>query len=176
MPNSGRSKCMSDFTVTSTNKTALRKLTEKIADLATLDNLVQDVLTKNPWGCTPYSTGTSSNPAIEKTKTQYGGSVSYENTEAKTVGSIPVHAPTRSALENVLSTISGTASISSAIGGTASHDPSGDTGTVTLKCHFTNDELVNVVFTRESVRISGYEDDSIRTTIENWADGVPALA
>jgi hypothetical protein len=33
-----------------------------------------------------------------------------------------------------------------------------------------------VTFARQQVSISSYEDDAIRTVIETWADGVPALA
>jgi hypothetical protein len=33
-----------------------------------------------------------------------------------------------------------------------------------------------VNFSRTQVTISSYEDDSIRTRIETWADGVTALA
>ena len=33
-----------------------------------------------------------------------------------------------------------------------------------------------VTFTRKTVRISSREDDAIRTTVETWADAVPALA
>jgi len=36
-------------------------------------------------------------------------------------------------------------------------------------------EIYYVTFSRDSVRISSYQDDSIRSTIETWADSVPAL-
>lgn len=62
------------------------------------------------------------------------------------------------------------------MGGTPSHDPSDDGFSVTLKCHDANGELYNVSFTRENVTISSYEADSIRTTLETWADGKTVLA
>jgi hypothetical protein len=52
----------------------------------------------------------------------------------------------------------------------------GDTFSATLKCHDPNGELYFVNFSRQQVAISSYEDDSIRTRIETWADGVSALA
>ncbi len=33
-----------------------------------------------------------------------------------------------------------------------------------------------VTFTRWTVRISSYQGDAIKTTVEAWADAVPALA
>jgi len=32
-----------------------------------------------------------------------------------------------------------------------------------------------VTFTRKTVRVSSYQDDAIKTTVEDWADAVPAL-
>jgi hypothetical protein len=56
------------------------------------------------------------------------------------------------------------------------HDIAGDTYSATLKCHDPNGELYFVTFSRQQVSISSYEDDAIRTVIETWSDGVPALA
>jgi hypothetical protein len=36
--------------------------------------------------------------------------------------------------------------------------------------------MYTVNFSRQQVTISSYEDDSIRTRIETWADGVSTLA
>ena len=32
-----------------------------------------------------------------------------------------------------------------------------------------------VTFTRKTVRLSFYQDDAIKTTVETWADGIPWL-
>jgi len=32
-----------------------------------------------------------------------------------------------------------------------------------------------VTFTRKTVRVSSYQDDAIKTTVEDWADAVPEL-
>ena len=44
------------------------------------------------------------------------------------------------------------------------------------KCHDANSEIYYVTFSRDTVRITSYQNDSIRTTVETWADSVPALA
>jgi lipoate-protein ligase A len=61
-------------------------------------------------------------------------------------------------------------------GGSAVHDADRDTFSVVLKCHDPNGELYFVTFSRQQVALSSYEDESIRTVIETWADGVTALA
>ena len=60
--------------------------------------------------------------------------------------------------------------------GTPVHDLESDTFSATLKCHDPSGEMYFVNISRGQVVISSYEDDSIRTRIETWADGVPALA
>ena len=59
---------------------------------------------------------------------------------------------------------------------TAVHNEGADNFSASLKCHDPNGELYQVNFSRQQVTISSYEDDAIRTRIETWADGVPALA
>ena len=44
---------MADFVEKSVVRTATRGLATPIADVATFDAILQDVLTNNPWGCTP---------------------------------------------------------------------------------------------------------------------------
>jgi hypothetical protein len=40
----------------------------------------------------------------------------------------------------------------------------------------TNGEIYSVTFKRDSVTLSSYEADSIRTGLENWADAIGILA
>ncbi len=51
-----------------------------------------------------------------------------------------------------------------------------DTYAATLKCHDPNGELFNVNLSRSQVTLTSYSDDSIRTRVETWADGVAVLA
>jgi hypothetical protein len=100
----------------------------------------------------------------------------YEDALAKTVGSISVKAPTSPALTTDISTITGTAALSTAMGRTPSHDSSEDTFSCTVKCHASNGENYSITFKRDSVVVSSYEADSILTAVETWADTIPALA
>jgi hypothetical protein len=59
--------------------------------------------------------------------------------------------------------------------GTVSRNPAADSYAVSLKCHDASGELFFLNLARDRVTLSSYRDDAIRTRIENWAEGVPAL-
>ncbi len=62
------------------------------------------------------------------------------------------------------------------MGGTPSHDRPQGIISCTIKAHYSNGELFTVRFSRDSVTLSSYEADAIRTGIEAWADTVALLA
>jgi hypothetical protein len=169
---------MGDFTQKSVVKSAVRKLASPIADYTTFNALVQDILDNNPWGCTSYITSGVTKPGVERSKEAYAASIVYENSEAKTVATIPVRGPTMAAVNTAVTQISGNAAITGAMGAgvTASRDSSEDTFSCTLKCHASNGELYSVTFKRDSITLSSYDADAIRTGLESWADGIGILA
>jgi len=113
---------------------------------------------------------------VQKTSEYYTGKVVYENVEGKNVGQISIKAGTAAGFDTLVSTILANTALESSMGGTGSHDSSGDNFSVTLKCHTETGELYNVRFGREEIALSSFEADSIMTTIETWADEIPALA
>ncbi|MDK2974608.1 MAG: hypothetical protein PWP08_979 [Methanofollis sp.] len=44
-----------------------------------------------------------------------------------------------------------------------------------LRCRDATGETYDVAFSRESVRVTSYEDDAVLAVVETWADGVAAL-
>lgn len=169
---------MGDFTQKSVVKSAIRNLATPIADYATFSALIQDVLENNPWGCTAYESSGVAKPAVEKSKEAYSATIVYENAEAKTVGSIPIRGPTMAAVNTAITQITGNTTITTGMGTgvTASHDSSEDSFSCTIKAHASNGELYSVSFKRDSVTVSSYEADSIKTGLETWADSVAILA
>ncbi|QXO93739.1 hypothetical protein KSK55_10280 [Methanospirillum purgamenti] len=167
---------MADFVQKSTVKSAGRKLSTPLASKTVLNTIIGNILVDNPWSCTSYVSGGETLPAVQKTSEAYSGKVIYENTQGKAVGTITVKAPTSGAFDTDMTTILANTAFETAMGGTASHDSSEDSFTVTLKGHTASGELFNVRFTREAITVSSYEADAILTTIETWADTVPDLA
>lgn len=167
---------MADFVQKAAVKSAVRKLAAPIADLTTFTSLVQDIIDNNPWGCTTYVSAGVSMPAIARGSESYTGTVVYEDAQAKTVGRISVRAPTSSGFNTNVSTILATAALGTAMGGTPSHDSSEDGFSVALKCHHSSGELYTVTLKRDSITVSSYESDAIRTSLDTWADTIGILA
>ena len=73
--------------------------------------------------------------------------------------------------------ITGNATITGTMGSgvPALRDISEDTFSKTLKCHASNGEIFMVSFKRDSISLTSYDAGSIRTTLETWAGGIPAL-
>jgi len=53
--------------------------------------------------------------------------------------------------------------------------PDADAFSCRLKCRDANGKTCYVALSRESVRITSYEDTAVLATVEAWADGVAAL-
>ncbi len=166
---------MADFIETSNTRTSVRELTTPIADAAAFDAIIQDVLANNPFGCVDYIQAGVTHDGVEKNRESYTVKVNYEDTEANRVGSVSAKAPDITAYDAVTLEIMGNTVLSVSMGGTAVHDVENDAFSCQLKCHDPNGETYYVTFSRDSVRISSYQDDAIRTTVETWADGVAAL-
>ena len=167
---------MADFIETANTRTAVRELAAPIPDITTFEAVVQNVLDTNPFGCVPYVQGGVTYDGVEKNRESYTARVNYEDLEAKTVGSIAVKAPDATAFGACATEIMGNAALTAAMGGDPVRDTDRDSFTCQLKCHDASGEIYYVTFGRDSVRITSYEADANRSTVEIWADSVPALA
>ena len=168
---------MADFVQTTVNKTALRDLAVPIADVESFDTIIQAVITDNPFGCVGY-TGSDGQPvaAVIRNREHYTAKVNFVNGEGKKVGTVSLQSPTIAAFEANAAEAMENAALAAAMGGEAERDFAHETYYCQLKCHDPSGDDYYVTFTRTSVRISSYQDDAIRTAVENWADAVPALA
>jgi hypothetical protein len=166
---------MADFTQTSIVKTAVRDLAAPIVDAATFSGISEDIIANNPWGCTAYSPSGVEHAAVEKASEAYTAKVMYEDTLGAVIGETSAEAPTLAAYNAAKTKLLGNTVLETAMGGSTVHNPDSETFNTRLKCHAANGELFYVSFTRKSVRVSSYEDDTLLSTIETWADGVTAL-
>jgi hypothetical protein len=167
---------MADFTENTTIRSAIRRLANPLPGVASLDAIVQSVILNNPFGCVSYMNSGVNHPPVEKTKETYMARFVYQAADAKRIGSGSEGYNTITGFNAGIAAMLSNAANNAAHGGTPVHDEEGDTYSVTLKCHDPNGELYFVNLSRQQVTISSYTDNSIRTRIETWADGVPALA
>ena len=166
---------MADFVQTTNTKSAVRDLTIPIATITAFDDLVQDIIDTNPFGCTSYvERGVTIDPVV-RSQERYDAKVVYENPEADTVGDVSVQVESVSAFGTAAAHVMADDDLAAAIGGTQSRDTENDTFYCKLKCHDANGETYYVTLSRSKVRISSYADDAIRTAVEAWADLKPEL-
>lgn len=166
---------MVDFIENGTTKSAVRKLTDPIADADAFDTLVQSVITTNPFGCVSYMSSGANHPPVEKTREMYTARFVYEDIDAKRVGTGSESYNSLAGFNSGIAAVIANASNVAAHGGSVSRNNAGDTYAVTLKCHDPNGEMFYVNFSRSQVTVTSYTDDAIRIRVETWADGVPAL-
>ena len=133
---------MANFVQGSVVKRAVRDLAAPIPDVAAFTEIVDDVVTSNPFGCTAYQVGTENHAAVEKARESYTGRIIYENGEAETVGQVAVKCPTVAAYTANVATVLGNAALATAMGGTAVHETDTDSFSAVLRCHAANGEIL----------------------------------
>ena len=167
---------MADFVQSTNVKSAVRVLATPIADVAAFNTIVQSVLTGNPFACVAYMTAGTTHAPVEKTRETYVVKIVYQDGDAKTVGTDSGKFNTIAGFNAGAAAYLASAAIATAHGGTAVRDMDNETFSATVKCHDPNGEIYMVTFNRDTVSLTSYSDDSIRTKVETWADTVPALA
>jgi len=166
---------MADFTTSNTTKSAVRKIAAPLADVTAFDNLVQGVITNNPFQCVSYNAQGVNHPPVERSKQGYTARIIYQDADAKVIALITIRAPTIAAFTSVANQIVASAPIATALGGTPARDSDNEKYAATLKCHDANGEIYFVNFSRDQVTLTSFSDDAIRSRVETWADTVPAL-
>ncbi|MDP2797192.1 MAG: hypothetical protein Q8N94_06760 [Methanoregula sp.] len=167
---------MADFVQSNVTKSAVRELASPIANVATFNTIVQSVITDNPFACVSYMTAGVTHDPVEKTREGYTVKIIYQDTDAKTVGSLSDKFTNLAGFNAGATAILTDTALSTAHGGTAVRDSDNETFSATLKCHDPNGELFMVNFSRERISLTSYSDEAIRTKVEDWADTVAALA
>ena len=167
---------MADFIQNSQTKTAVRELASPITDVAAFNTIVQSVITDNPFACVSYMTAGENHAPVEKTREAYTARITYEDVNAKNVGTGAHRFSTLAGFNAGVTALLAAAAVTTAHAGTAVHDAGDDSFTATLRCHDANGELYMVNFSRDRVTLTSYSDEAIRTAVETWADTVPALA
>jgi hypothetical protein len=166
---------MADFTTSNTTKSAVRKIAAPLADVTAFDNLVQGVITNNPFQCVSYNAQGVNHPPVERSKQGYTARIIYQDADAKIIALITIRAPTIAAFTSVANQIVASTPIATALGGTPARDSDNEKYAATLKCHDANGEIYFVNFSRDQVTLTSFSDEAIRSRVETWADTVSAL-
>jgi hypothetical protein len=167
---------MADFVQKTTVKTAVRQLAAPIADVASFNTIVQSVITGNPFGCVAYAVAGVTHPGVEMARESYVAKIIYQDSGAKTVGNDSGKFNSVAGFNAGAAALLASAPLTAAHTGTPARDSENESYSATIRCRDPNGELYMITFGRDSVSLTSYSDDSIRTRVETWADTVPALA
>jgi ABC-type uncharacterized transport system permease subunit len=168
---------MADFVQKADVKRSVRALTTPIADVATLNTLVQGVIDTNAFQCVDHVVAGVTHPAVSRGTQSFGIRVVYENPSTlKNMGIATARASTVAGYTAAAAAIVGNAALATAIGGTAIQDTEGEGYSISLNCHDANGEDYTVTFTRKTITVSSYEDNAIVGLVNTWANTKPALA
>jgi hypothetical protein len=166
---------MADFTTKTTTKSAVRKIAEPLADVTAFDNIVQGVITNNPFQCVTYNAQGVTHPPVEKNRQGYTARIVYQDEDATTVAVITIRASTISGFTSAANLIMSETQVATTLGGTPIRDLDNEKYATTLKCHDVNGEIYFVNLSREQVSLTSYSDEAIRSRVETWADTVTAF-
>jgi len=166
---------MADFSISNTTKSAVRKIVEPIADVTAFDNIVQGVITNNPFQCVSYNASGVSHAPVEKSKQGYTARILYQDAEANTIAVISVRAPTIASFTSAANQIKDDAQLKTTFGGTTFRDSDSEKYAATLRCHDVTGEIYYVNFSRDRVTLTSFSDAAIQSKVETWADTIPAL-
>ena len=170
-------KEMSDFVQKADVKRSVRTITTPIADVATLNTIVQDIIDTNPFQCVDHTVAGVVHPGVSRSSQSFGIRVVYENPATlKNMGTATAKASTVGGYTAAATALVGNAALATAIGGTAIQDTETEGYSISLNCHDANGEDYTVTFTRKTITISSYEDNAIVARVNTWANTKPALA
>jgi hypothetical protein len=168
---------MSDFVQKADIKRSVRTLTTKIADVTTLNTLVQGIIDTNAFQCVDHVAAGVNHPGTSRGTQSFGIRVVYENpTTLKNMGTATAKASTVAGYTAAAAALVGNTALAAAIGGDAIQDTETEGYSISLNCHDANGEDYTVTFTRKTVTISSYEDNAIVARVNTWANTKPALA
>ncbi len=168
---------MADFVQKANVKRSVRTLTTKIADVATLNTLVQGVIDTNAFQCVNHVVAGETIPGVSRGTQSFGVRVVYENpTTLKNMGLATAKASTVAGYTAASAALVGDTALATAIGGDPVQDTETEGYSIMLKCHDANGEDYTVTFARKTISISSYEDTAIVARVNTWANTKPALA
>jgi hypothetical protein len=167
---------MAHFNQRPGTKSAFRILKKPIPDASAFDAIIRSLVLNNPLGCTSYRTRRRVHKPVEKVRERYTAKFVYEDKDKKQTGTGQEAYNSFEGYQYGISAVITNMANIAAHTGKVRHVPDADLFSVILKCHDRDGELYFLSISRDRVTVSSYTDDGIRMRVEQWSEGVPALA
>jgi hypothetical protein len=167
---------MPDFRQKPGTKSGFIRLKIQIADIAAFDAIIQELVHKNPLGCTPYYARQRHHPPVEKVREMYTARFEYRNGREKRIGTtIEMYDSVEGYETGIAAVISNMANIASHRG-KIRHRKKADLFSVMLRCHDPTGEIYFLHMTRERITLSSYMDKAIQERLTKWTREILELA
>lgn len=161
---------MRQFTPKHGTKSAVCILDRAFADIGSFTAVIQDLIQKNPLGCTSYRTAGKHHPPVMKVRERYTAKFVYEDTAKKQIGSSSEVYNSVEGYESGIHAVMANVANIGAHCGRVRHVPGADRFTVILKCHDPGGELFFLSLARDRITVASYTDDGIRRSVARWTD------
>ncbi|OPX62042.1 MAG: hypothetical protein A4E34_00275 [Methanoregula sp. PtaU1.Bin006] len=116
-------------------KSAFRYLKHPFSDIGKFEEIVREIVLKNPFDCTSYMKKGRNHPPVEKVREKYTAKFVYEDADGKQVGNgLDMYTSAEGYQYGIAAVISNMANVA-AHGGKVRHDPASDLFSVTLQCN-----------------------------------------
>lgn len=166
---------MTVFREKSEKRSAVLYLKTPFPDIRAFSAFVQDLILKNPFGCTAYMTGRKNHPPVENVREMYTAKFVYMDSNRRQVGSGSEIYDTLEGYEDGIAAVVSNTANAIAHRGKAKHHPAADLFSVTLQCHDPDGSCWFLSVARDRVTLSAYKDDAVKKRVNEWAKMVPAL-
>ncbi len=137
------------------------------------------VLDDNPFGCVDDTIRDGQTiEGVIRNREHYTAKVNFVNDDGKRVGTVSLQSPTIAAFEANAAEVMGNAALATRripLERRTPHLPVLQLRSVGTSHSAPAGRDSYATFTQKTVRISSYQDDAIKTTVETWADGIPWL-
>jgi len=167
---------MRQFTPKPGTKSAVCILDRPFADIGSFNAVVQELIQKNPLGCTSYRTIKKHHPPVIKVRERYTAKFVYEDKEKKQVGSSSEVYNSVVGYEDGIHAVMANMANTAAHRGRVRHIPGSDHFSVILKCHDAGGEFFFLCLARDRITVASYTNDAIRKNVALWTDHVVAPA
>jgi hypothetical protein len=161
---------MRRFTPKPGTKSAVCILDRPFADIGSFSAAVQELIQKNPLGCTSYRTVKTHHPPVMKVRERYTAKFVYEGAGKKQIGTSSEVYDSVEGYENGIHAVMANMANIAAHRGKARHVPAADRFSAILKCHDAGGELFFLGLARDRITVASYSDDAIRKNVARWTD------
>ena len=167
---------MRQFTPRPGTRSASLILEKPFAGIEAFDAVIQELVLKNPPGCTSYWTARRHNPPVARVRERYTAKFVYEDGRRRQIGSSSEVYDSVDGYRDGIHAVMANIANAAAHRGRIRHLPQADHFSAILKCHDENDGMYFLSLARDRITVASFTSETILKNIRRWVERSPALA